>query len=238
MTSKTTAAVSALDAATAAFTTLQEQYRTAQEEALTAQEYADSLPGRLAAGDESVSTEDLIQAAPAAAIAQAKAQALAHQLTAAREAVMQAQTDELASQLRTGAPFLQWGSIDAELEAIAAQLTGPLDALTERIEAHNLALSALTSVAHRNVGETYTVSDGQELKVTRQGIELDGKWWQELSAENLAELVGQKARQAQLREQALKHTPSSELVRDLTEHELLQRDAERWAQHQREQGAQ
>lgn len=180
-----------------------------------------------------MSTDDLIQAAPAAAVAQAKAQAVARQLAAAREVVMQAQTDELASQLRSGEPLLNSAEIGAELDAIAAQLRGPLEALAERFAAHNTALSAITGTAHRNVGERYTVSDGEELKVTRQGIELDGKWWHELSAEKLCESVAHKVRQAQLREQAASYVPAE---RDLTESQLLEADRKRFAQHQREQG--
>lgn len=231
-TSKTSTAVSALDAATAMFSKLEEQHRTAWAEARSAQEYADSLPGRLASGDETVSTEDLIRAAPAAAVAQAKALAIASQLTAARNVIMQAQTDELAAQLRAGQPFLNGPVIEAELDAIAVQLREPLDALAERFAAHNKALTAITRTANRNTGSRYTLSSGEELEVTRQGIALDGKWWQELSAENLGESVVHKIRQLQLRTRAANYVPIEPAP---TEIQLL--EAERRRNTEREQAA-
>jgi hypothetical protein len=237
MTSKTTATVSALDTATAAHAALEEQHRTAQAEARTAQEYADALPGRLAAGDESVSTDDLIQAGPAAAVAQAKAQAVEHQLTAAREALVQAQADELAARLRAGEPFLHWDAMHAELEDIAAQAMVPLNALAERIDAHNTALWAITRATKRHYPHTYTTGDGQELRITHEDVELDGQRWSELSETYLSKLMVEKIDRARAQQRAAKYVPGE---RDLTEHEFLAQEQQRIAQqlHEREQAAQ
>lgn len=237
MTSKTTAAVSALEAATAAHSTLEEQHRTAQAEAHAAQEYADALPGRLAAGDEAVTTDDLIQAGPAAAVAQAKAQAVKHQLTAAREALVQAQADELAARLRVGEPFLHWDAMHAELEVIAAQAMGPLNALAERIDAHNTALWAITSTTKRHDRHEYTTGDGQQLQITREDIELDGQRWSALSADYLSKLMVEKIDKARAEQRAAKYVPGE---RGLTEHEFLAQEQQRIAQqlHEQEQSAQ
>lgn len=175
-TTTTTALTEATETAAASVAELESKHRAAQLEAGRAQAYAAGLPARLAAGDQAVTTNDLVQAGPAAAVAQAKATAVAQELAAAREALEQARAAELVARLRAGDPFLSAAQVDKELDRIAAYVLRELVKIGSRIKAHNAAFYDVTGSLPKGVhtfGELTVNHDhnGKEL-------ELDGaQWW-------------------------------------------------------------
>ena len=172
----TTMTTEATETAAAQVAELDAKYQKAHQESIRAQALAIALPGRLAAGDETVTTADLIHAGPAVSVAQAKVAALGSQLAAAREALEQARTAELVAQLHAGDPFLSAAMVNKELDRISVYVLRELAKLGNRISAHNDAFHAVAGTlpkgAHK-VGEL-TINHDQNGKT----LELDGQqWW-------------------------------------------------------------
>jgi hypothetical protein len=155
---------------------LETKHQQAHKEYVRAQALAIALPGRLAAGDETVTTADLIHAGPAVSVAQAKVTALGNQLAAAREALEQARTAELVARLQAGDPFLNAAMVDKELDRISAYVLRELAKLGSRISAHNDAFHAVAGTLPRGVhkmGELTVRHDSNG-----KTLELDGaEWW-------------------------------------------------------------
>ncbi len=177
----TTTTTTDVETAAATVAELEAQHAAAQQESTRAQAHAAALPARLAAGDQAVSVEDLVQAGPAAAVAQAKAHAVGQQLAPARAVLEQAKTAELVAQLRTGDPFMNRDQVDQELDRISAYVIRELRKLGGRIAAHNDAFHAVAGSLHRETNQVFTV-DGDRLSVNHdyngRTLELDGQqWW-------------------------------------------------------------
>ncbi|MGA9223601.1 MAG: hypothetical protein WBZ57_20615 [Pseudomonas graminis] len=184
MTKKTTIEVTAaVEAAAANVAALETKLRTADQESIRAQALAIALPGRLASGDETVTTADLIHAGPAVAVAQAKVTALGQQVAAAREALEMARAAELVAQLRAGDPFISRAQVGDELDRIAGYVVRELGKLGARIEAHNQAFYAVAGSLPKGADYVFPAGpDGDRLSIRHDSngkvIELDGlEWW-------------------------------------------------------------
>ena len=183
MTKKTTIEeTSVVDAVAANVAALEAKLRTAEQESIRAQALAIALPGRLAAGDQTVSTADLIHAGPAVAVAKAKVTAVAQELNAARMVLEQARASELVAQLRAGHPFMDYDQVGKELDRIASYVSRELGKLGDRLEIHNDAFIAVAGAVPRGASRIFTAGeDGETLTVEHNhgglSIELDGRQW-------------------------------------------------------------
>jgi hypothetical protein len=170
-----------IHAAAATVSELETAHRAAQQAAAAAQAHSAALPARLAAG-ENITTNDLVQAAPLAAVAQAKAAAAGRELAAARDELEQARAAQLADQLRNGAPFMHQDDVDVEIGRITATVQRELGKLGRRIEGHNDALRAAVAQLPKDGSHVFT-QDGEGIAVTRHRVhgntvEMDGReWW-------------------------------------------------------------
>jgi hypothetical protein len=178
----TTEVTSVVDVAAVNVAELEAKLHTAEQESIRAQALAIALPGRLAAGDQSVTTADLIHAGPVVAVAKAKVTAVAQELAAAREQLEVARFAEIVSQLRAGHPFMDYAQVGEELDRIAAYVLRELGKLGERLEVHNDAFHAVAGAVPRDVSRIFPAGeDGETLVVqhTHSGrsIELDGREW-------------------------------------------------------------
>lgn len=186
MTKKTTIEVTtAVAAAAANVAALETKHATAQQESTRAQALALALPGRLAAADETVTTADLIQAGPAAAVAQAKATAVARELETARAVLEQARAAELVARLRSGEPFIQPKQVGEELDRIAALVLRELAKLGNRIQEHNAAFYAVAGSLPKGTHVFPAGPDGDRVTVHHEYsgriIELDGQTWTDMA---------------------------------------------------------
>lgn len=191
----TTNTTTAVELAGARVTELEAQHRAAQQESERTRKHADSLPHRLAVGDEDVTTDDLVQAGPTAAIAAAKAAAVARELTEARAVLEEERAVELAALLRSGEPFVHQDQVDKDLDRIAAYVLRELRKLGSRIEAHNMAFTAVTGALPR--GAERTVQAGMDvLTVHHQAhgktIALDDREWWQLSVDGWGQDILQR----------------------------------------------
>lgn len=172
----TTTMTTATETAAAQVAELEAKHQQAQQEYIRAQALAIALPGRLAAGDATVTTADLIHAGPAVSVAQAKVTALGNQLAGAREALEQARTAELVAQLQAGDPFLSAAMVDKELDRISAYVLRELAKLGSRISAHNDAFHAVAGTLPKGEHKlgALTINHDHNGKT----LELDGaQWW-------------------------------------------------------------
>jgi hypothetical protein len=162
---------------------LEAKLRTAEQESIRAQALAIALPGRLASGDQTVTTADLIHAGPAVAVAQAKVTAVAQELAAARGVLEQARANELVARLRSAEPFLTADEVYKVVDRIAAYVARELVKLGERIDAHNEAFYAVAGSLPRGAERVLAAgSDGDQLSIRHDAngkvIELAGvEWW-------------------------------------------------------------
>jgi hypothetical protein len=173
---------SVAEAAAASVVALETKLQAAEQESFRAQALAIALPGRLAAGDETVTTADLIQAGPVVSVAQAKVTALGQQVAAAREVLEQAQAAELVAQLRAGEPFISFAQVGEEVDRIAVYVQRELGKLGKRIEAHNQAFYAVAGALPKGSSRVFPAGpDGVQLSVRHdisgKTLELEGQEW-------------------------------------------------------------
>jgi hypothetical protein len=224
MTQKTTTEVTnVVDVAAVNVAELEAKLRTAEQESIHAQALAIALPGRLASGDQTVTTADPIHAGPAVAVAQAKVTAVAQELAAARMVLEQARAAELVSQLRAGHPFMDYDQVGKELDRIAAYVTRELGKLGDRIEVHNDAFHAVAGAVPRDASRIFPAGeDGETLVVqpTHSGrsIELDGREWFDMRVTGWGADVLQRVELAEAR---AKDAPAVPAPRVLTWGEIL-----------------
>jgi hypothetical protein len=171
----------AVEAAAAAVAELKTKLQAAEQESFSAQALAIALPGRLAAGDQTVTAADLIAAGPVVSVAQAKVTHIQRELAAAREVLEQARAAELVAQLRAGDPFITYAQVGEEVDRIAAYVQRELGKLGKRIEAHNQAFYAVAGSVPKGANQVFTAG-GDALSVLNdyngQTLELDGqRWW-------------------------------------------------------------
>lgn len=181
--SKTIKETAAVEAAAAKMAELEATLRTAQQDSVRAQTLAIALPGRLAAGDETVTTADLVHAGPVVAVAKAKVTAIGQQLAAACGALEDARTAELVAQLRIGNPFITYAEVGEEVERIAGYAQRELAKLGARIHAHNTAFYAVTDALPK--GAARFMGDGLSMRHDSAGktLELDGQEWRALATD-------------------------------------------------------
>jgi hypothetical protein len=184
-TTKTTTETAAAQAAAAAVAELEAKHHDAQQESTRAQAYAAALPGRLAAGDQAVTTDDLVQAGPAAAVAKAKVTAVAQELAAARMVLETARAAEVMAQLRAGHPFMDYSQVGEELDRIAAYVLRELGKLGERLEVHNDAFHAVAGAVPRGASRTFPAGEDGETLVVQHNhsgrtMEMDGRQWRDM----------------------------------------------------------
>jgi hypothetical protein len=198
----TTTTTTTTDVETAAATVaeLEVLHTEAQQESTRAQAHAAALPGRLAAGDQAVSVEDLVQAGPAAAVAQAKAHAAGQKLAAAQAVLEQARAVELVAQLRAGEPFMTHDQVGKELDRISAYVLRELGKLGGRIAAHNSAFNAVAGSLPRGANQVFTVA-GERLSVNHdyngKTLELDGQQWWAMTTDGWGRDVLQRVNMAE-----------------------------------------
>jgi hypothetical protein len=179
----TTTETATVEAAAANVAALETRLRAAEQESIRAQALAIALPGRLAAGDETVTTADLIQAGPAVAVARAKATAVGQELAAARGVLEQARAAELVARLRSGELFLTADEVYKVVDRIAAYVARELVKLGERIDAHNEAFYTVAGSLPRGAERVLAAGpDGDHLSIRHDAngkvIELAGvEWW-------------------------------------------------------------
>lgn len=212
----------AVETAVATVAELEAAHRAAQQDSAQAQAHAAGLPGRLAAGDDTVTTDDLVQAGPAAAVAQAKATATGRELAAARAGLEQARADELAARLHAGELFVHQDEVDAELDKIAAYVQRELRKLGNRLETHNQALRTVVASLPKDGGYVFT-SDGGGLTVSRHRIhgntvELDGRQWWALPTDGWGQDILERI---ELAEAQARDVVSEPAPRNLTQWEML-----------------
>jgi hypothetical protein len=181
-TTKTTTEMATAQAAAAVVAELEAKHHDAQQESTRAQAYAAALPGRLAAGDQAVTTDDLVQAGPLAAVAQAKATAVGQELAAAREVLERAKVTDIVAQLRAEEPFLSADRVDKELDRISAYVLRELAKLGHRIDAHNQGFYAVAGALPKGTHAFPAGPDGDQLTVHHDSngktLELAGaRWW-------------------------------------------------------------
>jgi hypothetical protein len=196
----------AAQAAAANVSALETKLRNADQESIRAQALAIALPGRLAAGDETVTTADLIHAGPAVAVAQAKVTAVGQELAAARTVLETARAAELVAQLRAGHPFLDYDQVGAELDRIAAYVSRELGKLGGRLEIHNDAFHAAAGVVPRGSSRIFPAGeDGEVLAVQHNhgglSMELDGRQWFEMRVTGWGTEVLQRVEMAEAQAQ-------------------------------------
>jgi len=193
----------AVESAAAGVAALESKFQTVDQEFIRAQALAIALPGRLAAGDQTVTTADLIAAGPAVAVAEAKVAAVGRELAAARQVLEQARAAELVARLRSGEPFLTAEQVDADLDRISAYVSRELAKLGDRIDTHNQAFHAVVGSLPRGGG--YAVEGGLSVHHDHNGktIELDGAQWYAMSTDgwgrdvlSRVELIEAQARDA------------------------------------------
>lgn len=184
MTKKTTIEeTNVVEAVAANVAALEAKLRTAEQESIRAQALAIALPGRLAAGDQTVTTADLIHSGPAVAVAKAKVTAVQHELAAARVELEQARAAELVARLRSGEPFLTADEVTKDVDRVAAYLARELAKLGARIDAHNEAFYAVAGSLPRGAERVLASGpEGDQLSIRHDSngkvIELDGaEWW-------------------------------------------------------------
>jgi hypothetical protein len=196
----TTTTTTDVETAAATVAELEAQHAEAQQESARAQAHAAALPTRLAAGDQAVSVEDLVQAGPAAAVAQAKAHAVGQKVAAARQVLEQAKAAELVAQLRTGDPFMTRDQVGKELDRISAYVVRELGKLGGRIAVHNDAFHAVAGSLPRGANHAFTV-DGDHLSVTHdyngKVLELDGQQWWAMTTDGWGRDVLQRVNMAE-----------------------------------------
>lgn len=181
----TTTTTTDVETAVTTVAELEAQHMEAQQESARAQAHAAALPTRLAAGDESVTTDDLVQAGPAAAVAQAKAHAVGQKLAAARAALERARGTELVAQLRAGDPFMDYNQVGKELDRIAVYVSRELEKLGKQLEAHNHAFLTVAGGVSRGTSRIFPAGeDGAALTIQHDHnglrIELDGRRWTDM----------------------------------------------------------
>jgi hypothetical protein len=172
----------AAETAAANVAELETKLRAAEQESFRAQALAIALPGRLAAGDQTVTTADLIAAGPVVSVAQAKVTHVQRELDAAREVLEQAGAAELVAQLRAGDPFISFALVGEEVDRIAVYVQRELGKLGKRIEAHNQAFYAVAGALPKGASRVFPAGpDGVQLSVRHdisgKTLELEGQEW-------------------------------------------------------------
>lgn len=204
----------AVEAAAAKMAELEATLRTAQQDSVRAQALAIALPGRLAAGDQTVTTADLIQAGPAVSIAQAKVAAIGQQLTAAQTVLEQTRAIELVARLRSGEPFISHEQTEKEMARIAAWVTRELSKLARRVEVHNDAFYAVVGSLPK--GASHVFPDGAQGEclsidhgINGKTIDLDGVQFFALPADGWGQDVLSRVEmaEAQARDAAAEPAP-------------------------------
>jgi hypothetical protein len=214
MTKKTTIEEStAVEAAAANVAALVTRLATVEQESIRAQALAIALPGRLAAGDETVTTADLIHAGPAVAVAQAKVTALGQQVAAAREVLEMARAAELVAQLRGGDPFISRAQVGDELDRIAGYVSRELGKLGARIQAHNQAFYAVAGSLPKGSDYVFPAGPGGDrLSIHHNSngktLELDGLSWFAMSTDGWGDDVLSRVRMSEARARDAARVPA------------------------------